>query len=350
LVRQPEKLICAIARQLDYYPGVKSAGSQPGFGVGAAGMPRRVECSVVREQLCSAVFLFIVGAVALGLASSPAFAQGRAAPQPVVGPSQPIAPGDNTPAAPIGSLQGSDPWSPAILPLSLTPFDTTWLLAAESCNSWTESSSHGPTVSVARLAVPGKASSEYQKGCGDLKDKKLSAAEEHERNAVRLYPNYAAAWVLLGQVLEAENRRDDGRMACSQARSVDPDYVAPYLCLADFAATEDNWQEVSMLAGSALTLDPSGNSYSFYYAAAAAFHLGNLSKAERDAQNAITLDKWRHLADVHLLLAQIDKAKGDLLGQANQLREYLKIAPNSPEAAGIKSTLSQLEAKESPQP
>lgn len=245
---------------------------------------------------------------------------------------------------------GGGPWALASVPVTMAPIDTTWLLAAESCNSWTESSSHSPTVSIARLAVPGKASSEYQKGCGALKDKKLRDAEEHERNAIQLYPSYAAAWVVLGQILEAEDKRDDGRMACSQARSVDPNYVAPYLCLADLAATEENWQEESMLSGSALTLDPTDNAYSFYYAADAAFHLGDLAKAEKNAQNSVTLDKWHHLAQVHLLLAQIYKAKQDLMGEAAQLREFLKIAPNSADSAGVKSTLVKLEAKTSQQP
>ncbi|HTW22700.1 MAG TPA: hypothetical protein VMD78_03825 [Candidatus Baltobacteraceae bacterium] len=227
----------------------------------------------------------------------------------------------------------------------MAPMDTTWLVSAEACNSWTEWSSHSPTVSVARLAVPGKASSEYQKGCGALKDKKLSDAEEHERSAIRLYPNYAAALVVLGQVLEAENKRDDGRNACSEARSVDPNYVAPYLCLADFAATEENWKEVSILSGSALTLDPAGNAYSFYYAADAAYHLGDLEKALKDAQNSVTLDKWRRLAQVHLLMAQIYKARKDWNGQAAQLREYLKLTPNSPDANGIKLALMELAAR-----
>jgi tetratricopeptide (TPR) repeat protein len=241
-----------------------------------------------------------------------------------------------------GDALQSDLMFRAVSPASPIPFDPSWMLAAESCNSWTESSSHSPTVSVARLAVPGKASSEYQKGCGDLKDKKLGTAEGHERKAIELYPNYAAAWVVLGQILQAENKQKDGQMACSQARSVDPNYVAPYLCLANFAASEENWQEVSMLSGSALTLDPEGNAYSFYYAAEAELHLGDLSRAEKNARNAMTLDKWHHLAQVHLVLAQIDEAKKDFSGQAAQLREYLKQAPNSPDAPGIKSTLDKL--------
>ncbi len=246
---------------------------------------------------------------------------------------------------------GADSWGPtSIVPLTMMPVDTAWILAAESCNSWTESSTASPTVSVARLAVPRKASSEYQKGCGALKDKRLDNAEEHERSAVRIYPEYAAAWVLLGQILEAENKGNDGRQACSQARSVDPNYVAPYLCLADFAAAEDNWKEVSILSVGALSLDPGGNAYSFYYAADAAFHLGDLAKAEKDAQNSIKLDKWHHLAQVHMLLAQIYKAKQNFIGQAAQLREYLKIAPNSADSARIKTELAQLQAKSPQQP
>lgn len=245
----------------------------------------------------------------------------------------------------MGVLSTTDALAMEGLPVSMTPLDTTWLLAAESCNSWTESSSHSPTVSVARLAVPGKASSEYQKGCGALKDKRLDSAEQHERKAIELYPNYAAAWVVLGQVLEAENKRSDGLTACSQARSVDPNYVAPYLCLADLAATEENWQEVSILSGSALTLDPAGNAYSFYYAADAELHQGNVAKALKDAQNSVTLDKWRRLAQVHLLLAQIYRAEKDLNGQATQLREYLKLAPNSADAPKLRLTLLQLAAR-----
>jgi tetratricopeptide (TPR) repeat protein len=290
---------------------------------------------------------WVVAALATAFAVAPTWAQ-RAAippPQPVTGDSNGNLNSDIPSAEDV--LNGHI-WSPADVPLTLMPFDTHWMLAAETCNSWTESSAHSPTVSVARLAVPGKASGEYQKGCGALKDKKLDEAEKHERAAVKLYPDYAAAWVVLGQILEAEDKRDDGRQACSQARSVDPDYVAPYLCLADFATTEDNWQEVSMLAGSALTLDPAGNAYSFYYAADAAFHLGNLEKAEKDAQNSITLDKWRHLAQVHLLLAQIYKAKNDFVAQAAQLREYLKIAPNAADSSQVKSVLAQLQAKITP--
>jgi len=257
---------------------------------------------------------------------------------PGAAPISPIA----APGADVWGLPGST--ASTVMP---DPIDTSRMAAAEACNSWTEAGTKSPTVSVARLAVPGKATSEYQKGCGAFKSKRLDEAEQYVRSAIRLYPNYAAAWVVLGQILDAQKKRDDARKACSQARSVDPDYVAPYLCLADFAASEGDWQEVSILSVGALELDPSGNAYSFYYASAAALHLGDLSRAEKDAQNAIKLDKWHHMPQVHLLMAQIYQAQGDSHGQAVQLREYLKSAPNSQDASSVKSTLAQLDAQAS---
>ncbi|MGA3293120.1 MAG: tetratricopeptide repeat protein [Candidatus Acidiferrales bacterium] len=280
--------------------------------------------------------------MALILSAVPCWAQNQQIPRdPLVGGNSTV-PQPVSPNQPFGtSLWGTD----SVVPVASEPVDTLRLLDAESCNSWTEAGSKSPTVSVARLAIPGKAESEYQKGCGAFKDKRLDEAEGRVRNAIKLYPSYAAAWVVLGQILDAKHKRDDARAACSQARSVDPGYVAPFLCLADFAASEDDWKEVSILSGGALALDPTGNPYAFYYSGAAEFHLGDLQRAAKDAQNALTLDKWHHLPQVHLLLAQIYQAQGDTHGQAAQLRNYLKYAPNSQSSAGVKSVLVQLEAQ-----
>src|SRR5580700_9439778 len=79
----------------------------------------------------------------------------------------------------------------------------------ESCSRWTVAKVRGPTISAATLKVPGKARGEYRKGCSDLKVGKLASAEDHLRKAVQEYPQYAAAWALLGQVLVAGNRTEE---------------------------------------------------------------------------------------------------------------------------------------------
>jgi tetratricopeptide (TPR) repeat protein len=215
---------------------------------------------------------------------------------------------------------------------------------AESCNSWTEAGVKSPTVSTIRLAVPDKASSEYQKACSAYRSRKLQQAEEHVRNAIKLYANYVPAWVVLGQVLDAEHKRPEARTACSQAMTVDPTYVAPYLCLAEFDATENDWDQVEKLSVSALALDPVNNPYSLFYTADAGFHLNQLADAEKNALAAVQLDIWHHMPEVHLLLAQVYSAKGDSNAETAQLKEFLKLAPDAPDAAEARSTLARLQA------
>jgi len=230
--------------------------------------------------------------------------------------------------------------------ISVNP-DSARAADAEACNSWTESSVHSPTVSVARLQVPDKASSEFQRACSSYKSKKLTDAENHVRKALGIYPQYAASWVLLGQVLDAQHHPDDAGKACSQGATVDPKYIAPYLCLAEFAARTDNWKQVSMLSDEALAIDPTSNAYALYYSAAANFHLRHLPDAEEHARAAADLDSWHHLPQVHLLLANIYAAKGDPHSEETQLKQFLKVASNSPDAITARSMLKGLQ---NPQP
>jgi tetratricopeptide (TPR) repeat protein len=193
--------------------------------------------------------------------------------------------------------------------------------------------------------VPGKASSEYQKACGALKDKKLGDAEQHVRKALDVYSNYAAAWVLLGQILEGQQKRADARQACSQAMRVDSGYVPPYICLADFAAREGDWDQVAVLVDRARTLDPVSNAFTFYFTAGAEFHFRQLRQAQLNVESALKLDVWHHLPELHYLMAQICMARGDLRNEEIHLREYLKLAPNTADAAEARTLLAQIDIK-----
>lgn len=239
----------------------------------------------------------------------------------------------------------SDPFAlPYSPPFSPDAPEVGRIIDAEACNTWTESAVHSPTVSAVRLAIPSKASGEYEKACGAFKGKRYSDAEQHLRTAIQIYPDYAAAWVVLGQVLEAQQRADDAQSACAKAHDLDPGYVASYLCLAEFAARQGAWKEVADLSARALELDPVNNPYAFYYAASAGLHFRQFVQAELHAQAALKLDTWHHLPELHLLLANIFDAEGNAKDEVTQLREYLKLAPNSKDAAFAKTTLAKVEA------
>lgn len=285
---------------------------------------------------------YVAGLILFGF---PCFAQ---QPQPPPSPGQiPSAGGAPTVSSPLGiqpdrldpsGMENSPSMTPGVITVNS---ESAHMVDAEACNSWTDSGIHSPTVSVARLQVPDKASGEFQKACSSYKGKKYIEAETHARSALDIYPNYAASWVLLGQVLDAQHKRDDAEKACSQAITVDPTYVAPYLCLAEFAARDEDWKTVSRLSDQALAIDPTSNAYALYYSAAASFHTRKFTDAETNAKAASDLDPWHHLPQVHLLLANIYAAKGDPHAETSELKEYLKIAANSPDAPVARAMLKQ---------
>src|SRR5215470_18318050 len=133
-----------------------------------------------------------------------------------------------------------------------------------TCLLWALEGAQRGTVSAAELQVPGKAKGQYAKACGDIRGKKLASAEEHLRKAVKEYPQYAAAWVLLGQVLESGERIGEAQSACSQSTTVNASYVPAYLCLADVAGHQKQWNQSLDMADRALALAPARNVYAIF--------------------------------------------------------------------------------------
>jgi tetratricopeptide (TPR) repeat protein len=260
-------------------------------------------------------------------------------PQPV--PSQQSS--SSSGAAPGWPLHNSAPVHGLPDAVGATPVKTPQNNA--SCLLWAVAEASANTVSAATLQIPGKARGEYEKGCGDLRGGKLESAENHLRKAVQLYPHYADALVLLGQLLAAHNRVEDALGACSQASSVDPDFVPAYLCLADTSGQLRHWSQTLEFADHALKLDPVQNFYGHFYMALAEFHLSELSGAEKNALQTIDDDHLHRLPQVHLLLAQIYGSRHDLKGVATQLRAYLLAAPNAPDAPIVRKRLEVLESQ-----
>src|ERR1700758_3955221 len=67
------------------------------------------------------------------------------------------------------------------------------------------------TAGATGLQVPAKTQREFDQGCTALRNKKAADAENHLRKALKQNAKFSAAWVLLGQVLEAEQKMDDAR-------------------------------------------------------------------------------------------------------------------------------------------
>lgn len=246
----------------------------------------------------------------------------------------------------MGNTAPNDPFEAidagaAMLPMM--PIDNSRLVNDESCQTWTAAAVDSPTVSFSRLAVPGKASHEFQKACGDFKDGKLKSAEDHARRAVAIYPDYAAAWVVLGQVLHADHQDQEAITACQNGKNADPKYAPPYICLSGFAASANDWDEAYALANQALMLDPATDTYAYMYTANAEFHLKHLDQAELYAESAEKLDRWNHVPEVHILLARIYGKEGKRQEEAVELRKFLKGSPHNSDWETAKTRLAELD-------
>ena len=114
----------------------------------------------------------------------------------------------------------------------------------EKCLPWNLSGARDKTSSVATLKVPSKARSEYESACNAAQKKKFQDAEQHARGAIEKFQNYPAAWVMLGVVLDEQDKVQDARDACSHAAKIDEKYLPAYLCAAAFSARTQEWEQL----------------------------------------------------------------------------------------------------------
>lgn len=251
--------------------------------------------------------------------------------------------GSVNPGSPPPGIQPAQLGVLPVPPAPTTPADSTRLITAESCNSWTAAAVNSPTVSVERLAVPKGARAEFQKACAELKDGDFLAAEGGARKAVGLYSGYAAAWVVLGQALSAEHKDGEAVQACKQAMKVDPTYAPPYLCLAQFAERTNKWDDVYTFSGHALSLEPATDPYAFFYAALADLHLKRYAQAELDGRSAEKLDTANQIPELHLLLAQVYQAEGNKTDEVVELQKFLELSPHNPDWQTARTTLAEIQ-------
>jgi hypothetical protein len=275
----------------------------------------------------------LVFTVILLLFTLPAPAQKTAAPQPPA--PRPMAP--TPPPSPTTFDQSK------LIIDGNSKVETPRITTEENCFLPPLNAVRGPTVELSNLQIAAKAKREYEDGCAALRNKKAADAENHLRKAVKQYPRYSAAWVLLGQTLEAQQKTDEAREACSQPVTSDSNYRPAYLCIADIAARSQRWEEVLKFSNRALELDPSSDAVGYAYNAAANLNLHNLPQAEKSALRAADLDKNNADPRIHFLLAQIYEAKGNRAEEAAQLREYLKFASDPADVAMVQSYLAELD-------
>jgi tetratricopeptide (TPR) repeat protein len=248
---------------------------------------------------------------------------------------------------PIYRRPGIDPTMQPIPDIPTLPKPT--ITYDEKCFPWKISEARATSVSVAMLKVPSKARHEFEKACDALNKNKFEEAEQHTRKAIDKAQNYSAAWVMLGLVLEQQNKPQEAGDACSHAVTLDATYLPAYLCKAEFAVRNREWKEVLDLADMAQGLNSQGDAYVYYYRATAYLHTNKLAEARKSALQAEEIDVDHSEPFIYFLAAQIYDREGDKANAIAQLQQLLKHHADRKQQEEAKQFLAKLESQQSTQ-
>ncbi len=210
------------------------------------------------------------------------------------------------------------------------------------CFRWPMAPLLSAAVSVTQMGAAAPAQEAFARACRAVRKKDWPEAEQYLNRAVALYPKFAAAWVLLGQTQQDQQKAEQAARSCTQARDVDATFLPSYLCLADLAARQEKWTEVADLTNLVLASHPVRAPGAYYYNSLAYFYLKQGVLAEQSALRAIEDGGHEQKPQIHWLLAKIYEEKGDRASEAAQLRQYLKLAPHAPDASIARHILEEI--------
>ncbi|HKR94113.1 MAG TPA: tetratricopeptide repeat protein [Candidatus Angelobacter sp.] len=200
----------------------------------------------------------------------------------------------------------------------------------------------GTTISVTSMGAPKNAMHAYEKAEKELQDKPADAEKELNK-AVQIYPQFAAAWNLLGDIHRENKQLDQARTDYEHAVSADPQFVNPTYSLAVIAIHEKKWDEVGQYSDQVLKLNAMAFPMAYFFNAAANYNLQKFDAAEESAKKFKSLDTQNSHPDVRLLLSYIFSRKQDYAGAARELHDYLAIMPNATNAEELKAEAKRFE-------
>ncbi|MBI3693849.1 MAG: tetratricopeptide repeat protein [Acidobacteria bacterium] len=202
----------------------------------------------------------------------------------------------------------------------------------------------GTAISFTTLNAPKDARKSFDKAQSLLKQKSPKHAEvaKELEKAVQIYPQFAAAWNMLGDARLALKDEEGARKAFEQSLAADGKYVNPYVQLAVLDLRASKWADAAEITGRLAQLNPySGQAH--YFNAIANYNLGKMDLAEKAARNAAKSDEQNRYPMVHHLLGAILARQGNFPSAAEEFRSFLKISPTAPAAEQIRKQLTEWE-------
>ncbi|MGH9514816.1 MAG: tetratricopeptide repeat protein [Terriglobales bacterium] len=196
------------------------------------------------------------------------------------------------------------------------------------------------TVSVTSLATPEKARKAFNKGEEEARKGKLKAAYDHFKEAVTTYPRYALAWLELGRLQAKQNSFVDAQESFRHAVTSDSSLATGYVDFAMVAAQQENWQAVAEMTDTLVQRFPESSPLYWFLNSAAYYNLRKIKEAQNSITRALRLDPQHQLPQMEFLYGLILGNEKDYKSAAEHISNYLRRAPNSPDALSARQVLA----------
>jgi Tfp pilus assembly protein PilF len=203
----------------------------------------------------------------------------------------------------------------------------------------------GVSVSATTLSARRDARKAWERGVNllrsDLPENRAEAEKEFEK-AVRIDPNFAAAWVALGFARERKLAEKEACEAFRKAVAADGRQAEPLIELGLVASRHRQWPEAAQYLDRALQLNPIDYPHLWYEDALADYHVGNLDRAEKNVREAMKQASLRPEPAATRLLGLVLMSKQDWLGAEAAMAAYLRAAPDVEDWLEMQATLEDI--------
>ena len=168
----------------------------------------------------------------------------------------------------------------------------------------------GHTVSSTTASAPKASRQAYDKGMRVLqaKNPNFRKAVGHFDRAVEIYPEFAAAWLALGEARLGLADEAGAGQAFARSSEVDPNFLPPYEYTMKIALDRKEWTKLEALTDHYLALSPKSAKV-LLMGAMAAVNLDNLSKANSLAGSILAMGEANDWPLTYFLMAKVHERR-----------------------------------------
>ncbi len=201
----------------------------------------------------------------------------------------------------------------------------------------------GPAPGVAKPveSIPSDAR-EFLESGQKLLEKGSDYAKSIEwfKKALKVYPKYAEAYLMMGLAYRAERNLDDAGAALRKCIEIDGNSAPAYMALGEIQNQQQAYAEAEKALQKAVTLTPD-SAAARVELARTYWALGRWQDAELHVAKALALAPDN--ASAHLIMGNVSLRKRDGQAALLQFREYLRLDPQGAMAPSVREMVGKLE-------